>query len=132
MSPRIVAAAALALVSVSVLTGCSFVTSDLAVLDSERVDADELPALEDYSYDRVDESTSRFVGEHDDISLWVARGADSQACLVAAGAEEDDWLVACGGLPIRMGGLDHTFQLLPDGAPAPEGSTRVSDNVYAD
>lgn len=132
MSHRIVAATALALVSAGVLTGCSFVSSDLDVLDSDRQVADELPILEDYSYDEVDEPSSRYVGEHDGISLWVARGTESPACLVAVGEDADEWLVACGGLPLRMSGLDHAFELRPDGAPAPEGGTRVSDNVYAD
>lgn len=132
MSHRIAAAAALTLLGVGALTGCSFMTTDLAVLDSDRVAADELPVLEDYSYDSVDEETSRFVGEHDGISLWVTRGTDSPACLVAAGAADEEWMVACGALPIRLGGLDHSFELRPDGAPEPESGTRVSENVYAD
>lgn len=132
MSSRIPAVVILAVASAVALTGCSVMNSDLAVLDSDRVAADELPTLEDHSYAAVDQATSRYVGEHDDISLWVTRGTDSPACLVAVAADDGEWLVACGGLPVGMGGLGHTFELRPDGAPAPEGRTRVSENVYAD
>ena len=125
-------ASALALIAAVMLTGCSFSSPNLAVLETEREAEDELPPLEADSYDPVDTATSRYVGEHDGVSLWVAKGTDSPACLIAIADPDEEWGIACGGLPTRLSSFGHTFELTPDGSPAPEGMTRISENVYAE
>lgn len=129
------AACVLALVAATTLTGCTFSSSSLSVLETDRVAEDELPPLEAHAYEAVDTATSRFVGEYEGVSLWVAQGTESPACLAAVTEDGDgvpDWILSCGALPIRMSGVGHTFELRPDGAPAPEEMTRVSENVFID
>ena len=123
---------ALGLAAITTLTGCSISSTNLAVLETDPVAEDELPPLEDDSYRAVDVDSSRYVGEHEGVSLWVAKGTDSPACIVAITDPEDDWVVGCGGLPTRISGSGHTFEIRADDSPAPEGMTRVSDNVYAE
>ncbi|WP_447911785.1 hypothetical protein [Microbacterium phyllosphaerae] len=126
------AACASALIILAALTGCSFSPTNLAVLETDRVAEDELPPLEDDSYEPVDVDSSHYVGEHEGVSLWIAKGTDSPACIVAIADPEDDWVVGCGGLPTRISGSGHTFEVRADDSPAPEGMTRISDNVYAE
>ncbi|MGJ0390355.1 hypothetical protein [Microbacterium sp. CGR1] len=126
------AAFALALISLTALTGCSFTSTTLAVFETEREAEDELPPLEDDSYGAVDVESSHYVGEYEGVSLWVTKGSDSPVCIVAITDPEDDWMVGCGGLPTRISGSGHTFEFRADDWPAPEGMTRVSDNVYAE
>ncbi|KQR39681.1 hypothetical protein ASF80_09895 [Microbacterium sp. Leaf159] len=126
------AACAIALISLTALTGCSFTSTTLAVFETDRVAEDELPPLEEDSYSPVDVESSRYVGEYEGVSLWIAKGTDSSTCLVAITDPEDDWGIGCGGLPTRISGSGHTFEVRADDWPAPEGMTRVSDNVYAE
>lgn len=128
-------ACAFVLLAATTMTGCSFSSPSLSVLETDRVVEDELPPLEAHAYESVDTATSRFVGEYEGVSLWVAQGTESPACLAAVLDDGDagpDWILSCGGLPIRMSGVGHTFELRPDGAPAPEDMTRISENVFAD
>lgn len=126
------AAAALALTAVTLLSGCGFSTTTLSVLETDRVPEDELPTLEGDSYEPADIESSRYVGEYEGVSLWVTKGTDSPACLVAITDPEDDWVVGCGGLPMRITGSGPTFELRADDWPDPEGMTRISENVYAE
>lgn len=124
-----------ALLAAVTLTGCSSSSSSLSVLDTDRVAEDELPTLEAHAYQSVDTATSHLVGEYEGVSLWVAQGTESPACLAAVSEDGDsvpDWILSCGELPIRMSGVGHTFELRPDGALAPGEMTRVSENVFVD
>jgi len=127
-----IAVLALGLTAVALLSGCSFSATTLAVFETERETEDELPPLEDDSYGAVDVESSRYVGEYEGVSLWVTKGTDSPACIVAITDPEDDWVVGCGGLPVRVTGSGPTFEFRADDWPAPEGMTRISDNVYAE
>ncbi|MFJ2544812.1 hypothetical protein [Microbacterium sp. NPDC087589] len=133
--PSLLVACVFAVIAATTMTGCSFSSSSLSVLETDRAAEDELPLLEAHAYESVDTATSRFVGEHEGVLLWVAQGTESPACLVAVLNDGDagpDWILSCGGLPIRMSGVGHTFELRPDGAPTTEDLTRVSENVFAD
>lgn len=44
---------------------------------------------------------------------------------------DDDWVVGCGGGGTKVVGRAGSFEIVPDGVPAPEGATQVSENVYA-
>lgn len=123
---------ALGLTAVSLLSGCSFASTTPSVLETEREAEDEVPALEDESYDSIDIDSSRYVGEYEGVSLWIAKGVDSPFCLVAVTDPADDWMIGCGGLPTRISGSGHTFELHPADWDTPEGMTRVSDNVSAE
>ena len=128
---RKVAAAAFTLASFALLSGCAAQQSSFTDLQGSRESQDELPQLADYAYDDVDESTSRFIAEHEGTSLWLAAGLeDSTVCLVAdAGAEA--WVVTCGAGAFNSSGVTGTFEVAPDGATAPEGSMQISENVHA-
>ncbi len=125
--------ASVAVLSVVALSGCTGVGPTYAVLDREAGARDEVPAdLPGYAWDDVDQATARFVGEDEGTSLWLARARDdTSACLLAYG-DEESWVLGCGGdgAPFSLGGVTGTFTVVPDGAPAPEGMTRVSENVY--
>lgn len=128
---RYFAAVALALASIVVLSGCTAPQDAFTDLQGDRESQDELPQLADYAYDNVDVSTSRFVGEHDDTSLWLAQGLEDAGICIVADAGDDAWAVGCGGQTIKIGGVAGTFEVVPDGAIAPEGATQLSENVYA-
>ena len=127
--PRSVVAGALALASVVVLSGCGSSGELFSDLGGDRQDRDELPALADHAYDNVDVSTSRFVGEHDGASVWLARALDgSRVCLIADAGDEA-WVVGCG--VGKVSGIAGSFEVQPDGMATPEGAERLSENVYA-
>jgi len=128
---RLAAVGALAVASVVLLAGCSAQQNAFTDLQGERGASDELPQLADHAYDDLDVSSSRFVGEHEGTSLWLAQGLeDSSVCLVADPGD-DDWVVGCGGGGTKVVGRAGSFEIVPDGVPAPEGATQVSENVYA-
>lgn len=114
------------------LSGCTTTAIEFSDLHAERESQDELPVLEDYAYESVDTSTSRYVGDHDGTSLWIAEGlAGAEICLVADPGDSN-WIVSCGGgSELGTGGVAGHFTVVPDGAPAPEGATKISENVYA-
>jgi len=72
------------------------------------------------------------VGEHDDTSLWLARAERPDTVCLIVYPNDREWVVGCGagGGPIGVGGPSGDFVMTPDGAPAPDGSTKVTDNVY--
>lgn len=51
-------------------------------------------------------------------------------CIVAD-AGEDEWVVGCGGAGTKVDGMAGSFEIVPDGIPAPEGATQISENIYA-
>lgn len=117
------------MLAVSFLAGCS-ASSEVSALEADRSDGDELPLVAVEDAYPANGSTSRFVGDFEEVSLWISRGTDSPACLIAMTTSLDDGFTVCGGLPLRAEGLGHIFELWPDDAPAPDGMTRVSENVY--
>lgn len=121
--------------SAFLLTGCIASGVPYAVLEEDAQPADELPAeLPGYAGDGADLETARFVGEHDGSSLWLMRGKDNSGICLLAYRDESVWTLGCSsaGGQMGIGGLAGNFTVLPDGAPAPEGATQVSENVYAD
>ncbi|GAA2926246.1 hypothetical protein GCM10010458_05220 [Microbacterium luteolum] len=116
--------------AVCFLAGSS-ASPELSALDAARSDGDELPLVAGEDSYAADGSTSRFVGDFEDVSLWISRGADSPVCLIAVNTSLDEGFTVCGGLPLGAEGLGHIFELWPDDAPAPDGMTRLSENVYA-
>ena len=127
------AAATVTVLSAVALSGCTGVGAAYAVLDREAEARDEVPAdLPGYAWDNVDQATARFVGEDEGTSLWLARARDDTSACLLAYADEESWVLGCGGggALFSVGGMTGTFTVVPDGAPAPEGMTRVSENVY--
>ncbi len=120
--------------SAFLLTGCIASGFPYAVFEEEAQPADELPSeLPAYAGDGADLETARFVGEHDDSSLWLMRGAEKTDICILAWQDEAAWVLGCGlaSGPVGIGGMAGEFTVLPDGMPAPEGTTQVSENVYA-
>ncbi|RUQ07226.1 MULTISPECIES: hypothetical protein [unclassified Microbacterium] len=133
MGIHVRAAAAVVALSTVALSGCTSVGAAYAVLDREAGARDEVPAdLPGYAWDDVDQATARFVGEDEGTSLWLARARDDASACLLAYADEESWVLGCGGggALFSVGGMTGTFTVVPDGAPAPEGMTRISENVY--
>lgn len=125
------AAAAVPLAAVLALSGCVSDLETYADLQRDREPADELPGLPENPYESVDESSSRYIGEHDGRSLWIAEGVDdAMMCLVVV-TDAADWIVGCGDGAPRVSGATGTFGVVADGVPAPGGATMISENVYA-
>lgn len=125
-------AAALMAGGIVIFAGCATTSSAFSDLRSERTPVDDLPALAEDAYENIDTSTSRYAGEHEGTSLWIAEGQNEfPICLIAV-STSSDWAVACGGPSVvGMSGLIGTYTVVPDGTPAPEHATRISENVYA-
>jgi hypothetical protein len=113
------------------LSGCLDGGSGFAVLDRPAESADALPTdLPDYAFDNLDPESARFVADHDGVELYLTRGADSGICLLAY-PNAEDWVVGCsGGRWLKVGGRSTKYEVRADGAPAPEGATALSANVY--
>ena len=81
--------------------------------------------LSDHPYTGVEPDSSRYVGEHNGASLWLAKGTTSPAetCLIAY-ADPDTWHVVCGVSPgLGARGTAGGFVVVPDDAPVPEIGT---------
>ncbi|PKI92228.1 hypothetical protein CW368_05210 [Actinomycetales bacterium SN12] len=128
---RYAARSALTLASIVILCVCTAQPGGFADLGGERDARDELPQLADYAYDSVDRSTSRYVGEHDGASLWLANGRERSAVCLVADAGERGWIVGCGGGGTRIGGTTGSYEVVEDAAAAPKGAVKISQNVYA-
>ncbi|RXZ72456.1 hypothetical protein [Agromyces albus] len=114
------------------LAGCISPASGFAVLDRAAEAGDALPKdLPDYADDSLDPTTSRFVGEHDGDRLYLARGDNSAICLVIY-PNNEEWVVGCGegGGLTAVSGPSGTYEIRPDGAPAPTGAEEISPNVF--
>lgn len=119
--------------SAFLLAGCITSGSPYAVFEEEAQPADELPAeLPAYAGDGADLETARYVGEYDKSSLWLMRGAEKNDICILAWQDEAAWVLGCGFAsgPVGIGGMAGKFTVVPDGVPAPEGTTQVSENVY--
>ncbi len=129
-----VGAVGVAVVAVAALSGCMS-ESDFAVLDTEPRAADAPPqAVFEDTEGTVDQDTARFVGKDGEVSLWLARPAESGngICLIAY-KSDDRYLTGCadGGSWIRIEGQEvGEYEVAPDGSPAPEGTERLFDNVF--
>lgn len=107
-----------------VVTGCS----DYSVLDRERTTSDSLPEVIDVA--ELDHDSSRLAAEIGDQSFWLASGADrSEICLVVY-QTDIDWIASCGRSRLETSGLLGTFIVQPDGQPAPDETTRISENIF--
>lgn len=120
--------------SVLALAGCSASGSSYAVLDRDAHPEDEVPAqLPASAGDGADLDSARFVGRHENSSLWLMRGDDDSGVCLLAYLDEATWAIGCASDdgPMQVGGLAGSFTVIPDHAAAPENATQISGNVYA-
>lgn len=125
--------AALLMVATAVLTSCAS-TGGFSDLDRPAQENDSRPQditlLEDEEAEIVPDS-SRLVGTHEAVELWLVRTDADGVCLVAY-PEDGDWVAGCSELtPLGIGGQAGSFIVIADGEDAPENATRVSENVFA-
>ncbi|GGH36514.1 hypothetical protein [Microbacterium album] len=122
------------LLAVLGLAGCGFLASPVPFSDltRERTEADALPELHDFPPANVDPESSRYVGEHEGVRLWLAEPTQVDGvCLIVVRTTDTDWVAGCsGGSGVRLGGAGGSFEVRPDRAPVPDDATRVSENVY--
>lgn len=114
----------------ALLTGCT-AGETYAIFDREAQASDALPdAVLADGDDVIDPDTSRFVGEDGDVSLWLARPAQPGGACIVAYRSDEVWLTGCGS-QVEISGEVGPYAIAPDGFPAPEGMTRLFDNIYA-
>jgi hypothetical protein len=116
----------------ALLAGCSSSGATYSALDRDAESADELPGVVLEGGGDIDVDTARFVGEHDGVSLWLALAERPDTVCLVVYPNDQDWVTGCGaeGGPIGVGGPAGDYVLIPDGAPAPEDSSQLTDNVY--
>ncbi|MEL4317440.1 hypothetical protein WJX64_00330 [Leifsonia sp. YIM 134122] len=132
-SMGLLAASAASLFAVVTLSGCVDPGTSFAVFDREAVSTDAFPSdLPDYADDELVPASSRFVGEYDGDTLYLAQGKKGEICLLIDPEDSVDWSLGCGGgTSINAGGPRGEYFVRPDSGTPPEGSVRISDNVYA-
>lgn len=116
-----------------IFSSCTVPGNGYSILDREAQASDKVPeTLPDYAGDDADLSSSRFVGEHDGTSLWLMKGNDAEAVCLLAYPDAEGWVIGCSGIASqsRLGGAGAGFLFQPDFAPEPEGSIKISANVY--
>lgn len=129
---RNLAVPALIAATLVTLTACVGQQGPFADLDTDREADDTLPQLENHAYEHVDVASSRFVGEHEGTSLWLAHDVEGSGACLIADAGEGEWNVGCGGdTGLTVDGMAGLFAVVPNNATAPEGATQISENVYA-
>ncbi|MFJ4045233.1 hypothetical protein ACIPV2_05750 [Microbacterium sp. NPDC089987] len=114
-------------------SGCSApMKDDFADLRKSHTSEDKLPALDEDPSDTIDPSTTRYVGEHEGTSLWIAEGIEtSSICLVALFGDSEG-SISCGGTSgVATQGPAGSFAVIPDGVFAPDNAMKISENVYA-
>ncbi|MGM1018013.1 MAG: hypothetical protein ACQEW8_10795 [Actinomycetota bacterium] len=115
------------------LSGCTTPGHAYAVLDRDAQPTDAVPDdLPPHAWRDADPASARSVGEHDGTSLWLARGTDEAGTCLLAYADEEAWVISCGGegAPFVLGGVAGSFTVVPDGSVVPDGATEISENVY--
>ncbi|MCC2031442.1 hypothetical protein [Microbacterium allomyrinae] len=114
------------------MVGCSSTGVTYSALDREAEPADELPAVVIDGNDEIAVETARYVGEHGGAGLWLARTEEPDTVCLIVYPGDQDWVTGCGaeGGPFIVGGPSGEYAVGPDGAPAPEGSSQLTENVY--
>jgi len=117
---------------VALLAGCSSSGATYSVLDRQAGPDDELPSVVVEGSDEITFDTARYVGEHDDTRLWLARAERPDTVCLIVYPNDREWVVGCGaeGGAIGVGGPSGDFVVTPDGAPVPDDSLKVADNVF--
>lgn len=133
MKSRMLATLPVAVACLGVLLGgCAWSGASYEVLDRDRQASDELPEVVAAGSDDMDADSARFIGEHDGVEFWLARtDAPESVCLVVY-PNDTDWVTGCGayGGQLGVGGPSGDYLLMPDGLPAPEDATKLTENVY--
>jgi hypothetical protein len=135
MRPRRRALLALATACAALaLAGCAAAGPTYSVLDREAEAADAVPGdLPAQAGDGADLDSARVVGEHEGSSLWLMRGDEPGTICLLSHRDDGAWIVVCSdeGTGLQTEGETGHFAVVPDGAPGPEGTSQVSENVYA-
>jgi hypothetical protein len=128
---RTTVACATALGLAALLSSCAS-AQPFAIFDREPQASDALPDA--VSDEFIDVDTARFVGDDDGTRLWLVRPSEHEdgICLVAYQSDEV-WLSGCSdrGTRVGIGGEVGSYEVVQDGWPAPEGTEKVFDNVFA-
>lgn len=126
------AAALFSLSVVLLLAGCSSSGVSYSVLDRAAEASDALPAAVVDGVDEIDIESARFIGARDGTSLWLAKAERTDTVCLVVYPNDEDWVVGCGaeGAELGVGGPSGDYALVPDGMPAREGATKITENVY--
>ncbi|MGK3950967.1 hypothetical protein ACLKM7_01445 [Microbacterium sp. I2] len=114
------------------LGGCAGSGASYAALDRDIQASDELPELVAEGSTDIDADSARYVGEHEGVEFWVARMDEPDSVCLVVYPNDTDWVAGCGayGGKLGVGGPSGDYLLVPDGLPAPEDTTKLTDNVY--
>lgn len=134
---RGIAVLAVGFVGVLGLAGCTAATEPperYSVFQRTPTAEDTVPAAVEGGQTKIERKETRYIGEHDDKRLWIARGPSMEGidvCLVVY-PDSAPWFIGCGGpAGVTVSGTDHDeYHLVPDGATPPEDATVISENVY--
>jgi hypothetical protein len=114
------------------LAGCASNGASYAALERDVQASDELPESVAAGTTDIDEDSARYSGEHDGVEFWLARMATPESVCLVVYPNDTEWVTGCGayGSQLTVGGPSGDYVLVPDGLPAPENTTKLTENVY--
>ncbi|MCE0488434.1 hypothetical protein [Ornithinimicrobium sediminis] len=122
--------AAVLTTATTVLAACASI-GGFSDLDRDPQPNDPLPEVAVFEGVEIVANSSRSVGTHEGVELWLVRTAADGVCLLVY-PDEEDWAAGCSDRgPVNVGGPAGSFTVVPDGEEPPESATRVSENVFA-
>lgn len=120
------------------LTGCVDSGPSFAVLDAEPRAADQVPDDPPAHFfgdeSPADFSSARFVGEHNEASLWLMRDKGERGICLLAYVDAETANFGCvddASSYFESGGPAGTFVVVADGEVGPDATRKVSENVYS-
>lgn len=115
------------------LAGCTAPGTGYADLEGDPAAGHDVPAaLAADLPEEMDAESLRWVGDHDDVQLWLSRRAELPGICALAFVDDEDWSFGCGtGTLTFYGDGVGTFAVLADGMSPPEHAVPVSENVFA-
>ena len=137
MPKRIVAAFCIALAT-ALLSGCAqgtFTSSSFTYssLEADADSGDTLPREVVDAASNLAPDTARFVGEHNETSLWLAWGVEGDSVCLVQYPNDGEWSASCNNAGGTMEVLSvdrERIVVVPDGAPVPDDAVVLTPNVY--
>ncbi|MEV8357662.1 hypothetical protein [Microbacterium sp. NPDC076895] len=139
---RGIAVLAVGFVGVLGLVGCTETTPEptnsprtytYGIFDTGAEDVDTLPEAASDLLSDLTQSMSRYAGDDDGTQVWAVRGIGAEGlkfCLVLVAHDQASTGCTSRGVLGVSRGTSATYQLVPDGDPAPDGAVKLAENVF--
>ena len=85
------------------LAGCAGGGASYAALERDVQASDELPEAVAEGSPDIDADSARYVGENDDVELWLARMDEPDSVCLVVYPNDSDWVAGCGADGSKVG-----------------------------